>query len=302
MSYRPPLAGVLPVVQTPFHADETIDFATLESEIDWLFERGANGVVVAMVSEILRLSTVERQAMAEHVCHCARKRGPVVISVGAESSRVTVALARHAAQSGTDAVMAIPPIATAIGEAELHAYYQRIIDAVPIPVIVQDASGYVGRPMSIAAQAKLLEEFGPDRVYFKPEASPIGARLSQLRDATGGAARIFEGTGGIALADSYRRGIVGTMPGADLIDGIVALWKALVAGNQSRVDQLAFPIGALVALQSGLDGFLAIEKHLLVRQGVFANTIVRGPVGFHLDDETAHEAERLFDAITAVLR
>jgi len=55
---------------------------------------------------------------------------------------------------------------------------------------------------------------------------PIGPRLSQLLAATGGKARVFEGTGGIALIDSFQRGIVGTMPGADLIDGIVALWRA----------------------------------------------------------------------------
>ena len=49
--------GVLPVFQTPFHTDESIDFATLDREIDWLFENGANGIVMAMVSETLRLST-----------------------------------------------------------------------------------------------------------------------------------------------------------------------------------------------------------------------------------------------------
>ena len=31
-----PLAGVLPVFQTPYHDDESIDFETLRREIDWL--------------------------------------------------------------------------------------------------------------------------------------------------------------------------------------------------------------------------------------------------------------------------
>ena len=39
--------------------------------------------------------------------------------------------------------------------------------------------------------------------------------------------------------DSYRRGIVGTMPGAELIEAIVALWNALVAGDQRRIDRLS---------------------------------------------------------------
>ena len=104
---------------------------------------------------------------------------------------------------------------------------------------MQDASGYVGRPLAIATQARLLEEFGDDRVLFKPEAAPLGPNLTALRDATGGRARVFEGSGGVALVDSYRRGIVGTMPGAELIEAIVALWNALVAGDQRRVDRLS---------------------------------------------------------------
>jgi 4-hydroxy-tetrahydrodipicolinate synthase len=290
------LAGVLCVFQTPYHADESIDFETLAREIDWLFSRGVDGIVLAMVSEVLRLSTPEREALAEHACRAAGSKGAVVISVGAESSRVAVALARHAQQCGATAVMAVPPIAVALADEQLRDYYRRILKAVDIPVVVQDASGYVGRPMSIALLAALQDEFGP-QIYFKPEAVPIGPRLSELLAATGGKARVFEGTGGIALVDSFRRGIVGTMPGADLVDAIVALWRALMAGDEARAYRIWLPLAALVSLQHSLDAFLAIEKYLLVRQGVFANAIVRGPVGYVLDEATRREVDQLFDRL-----
>jgi 4-hydroxy-tetrahydrodipicolinate synthase len=292
-----PLAGVLPVFQTPFNDDETIDVDTLEREIQWLYDNGADGIVMAMVSEILRLSTDERRTLAELACCFGGERGAVIVSVGAESARLTEQFATHAEENGADAVMAIPPVSIAVLEPELMRYYQRIIRAIEIPVIVQDASGYVGRPMSIALQSKLLEEFGPERVLFKPEATPIGPRLSELRDATGGAARVFEGTGGLALVDSFRRGIVGTMPGADLIRAIVALWRALRNGDEHAVYQISTPLGALVAMQNSLDAFLAIEKYLLVKQGVFRNTHVRGPVGYAMDGETRAEVDRLFDLL-----
>ena len=56
------LHGVLPVFQTPYHDDESIDFETLEREIQWVYDRGADGIVMAMVSEVLRLSDVKRIA------------------------------------------------------------------------------------------------------------------------------------------------------------------------------------------------------------------------------------------------
>jgi dihydrodipicolinate synthase/N-acetylneuraminate lyase len=288
-----PLAGVVPVFQTPYHDDESIDFDTLAREIAWLFDCGADGISMAMVSEILRLSTEERRVLAEAACRSAHGRGFVVISVGAESGKLAGEFARHAEQCGAHALMAIPPVCTALDECELYRYFVRILQAVGLPLIVQDASGYVGRPMPPSLYSRLLNEFG-DRVYFKPEATPIGPRLSALREATGGKARVFEGTGGMALVDSYRRGIVGTIPGADLVRGIVALWQALVAGDDERAYRLSLPISALVSLQTSLDAFLAVEKYLLVKQGIFKSARVRGPVGFVLDEETQGEVDRLY--------
>ena len=294
------LKGVLPVFQTPFHNDESLDIETLERELSWLLDMGVAGVVMAMVSEVLRLSHVERKQLAEHVCGFVGDRCATVISVGAESTHTAVDLAIHAESIGAHAVMAIPPVATAPLKAELHSYYEQLLRAVAIPVIVQDASGYVGRPMSIELQAKLLDAWG-DRVQFKPEASPVGPRLSALRDATQGKARVFEGSGGMYLVDSYHRGVVGTMPGADLARANLALWNALEDGDRPRTDQISLPLIALVSLQTSLDAFLAIEKHLLVRQGIFSNTVIRGPVGFQLDDETRSEVDRLFDLLEAAL-
>ena len=290
----------MPVFQTPFLDDETIDYTTLEAEIEWLFDQGADGLVMAMVSEVLRLSSEEREQLAETACRLGGKRGPVIISVGAESGHTAVRYARHAESVGAAAVMAIPPVSVAVSEDELRRYYLRLVDAVTIPVIIQDASGYVGEPMSIQLQAGLFNTFRK-RIMFKPEAMPIGPRLSALREATGGQAPVFEGSGGIALVDSYRRGITGTMPGADLIDAIVALWQALESRNDERVYQLSLPISALIAIQTSLDAFLAVEKYLLLKRGIFKNTIVRSPVGYTLDEETRREIDRLFAQLMAAL-
>ena len=87
-----------------------------------------------------------------------------------------------------------------------------------------------------------------------------------------------------------------------MIGGIVALWNALVHGDETRAYQLSMTISSLIAMQNSLDAFLAVEKHLLVRQGIFRNTIVRGPVGYQLDAETRKEVDRLFDRLQALIQ
>jgi 4-hydroxy-tetrahydrodipicolinate synthase len=297
------LHSVLPVLQTPFTQEHRIDAVVLEREIDWAFATGANGVVVAMVSEILRLGDRGREELASLVCRAAAGRGISVISVGAENAAQAVNFAQHAESLGASAVMAIPPVAAPLGSAATLEYFANIANSVSIPLVVQDASSYVGAPIDLSVYVDLLDQFGAERIFFKPEASPLGPNLSRLRDATHGTARIFEGSGGINLVDCYRRGIAGTMPGTDLLDAIVALWNALEAGDEERIYQLSLPIGALVALQlqAGLVGFLAIEKYLLMKRGLFDNTIQLPPVSWELDPETRAEVDRLFARVQAAL-
>ena len=291
-----PLEGVLPVLHTPYQEDWTIDYDTLGEEVEFAFAQGANGIVFALASELLRLTEGERRQTAEFLVRAARGRGSVVISVGAESSFGAAQFARHAESVGATAVMATPPLCTRAGDMELEHYYQAILEATGLPLVVQDASSYVGSPLSIAFQAGLFARFG-ERVAFKPEAAPVGPVVSALNALSNGQVRIYEGSGGAMLAENYRRGIAGTMPGTDLLDAIVALWRALEAGDDKRIYALSPLIGAIQALGIGLDGYLVIEKYLLKRRGLFRNTLVRGPVAFRLDAEATAELERLYDLL-----
>jgi 4-hydroxy-tetrahydrodipicolinate synthase len=291
------LEGVLPIVHVPFDAADRIDEADLAREVDWIFATGAHGLGTGMVSEVLKLTTEERRQLAGLLVRHAAGRGPVFMSVGAESVTAARTHAVAAEAAGCDAVMAVPPLTTPLPAPALVDYFHGIATAVGVPLVVQDASAYVGQAIPLEVHVELLERHGPEKILFKPEASPLGPNLSRLRDATAGRARIFEGSGGILLVDSHRRGIAGTMPGVDLLDGVVALWRALASrAGDDAIYRLALPICGLVAIQmqAGLDGFLAIEKYLLVRRGLFRSDRRRGPCRWSLDDETAREVDRLF--------
>jgi 4-hydroxy-tetrahydrodipicolinate synthase len=296
------IAGVLPVAHTPFHDDDRIDWESLERQIEWAFASGADGYCTGMVSELLRLTYHERIELTKRLGELNQGRGVVVIGVGAESTKQAIEYARCAEEAACDAIMAIPPISTALPAQQTLSYFQDIADAVALPLIVQDASSYVGQEIPLSVNIALLDKYGPDKILFKPEASPIGPKLSQLRDATHGKAHIFEGSGGVCLVDSFRRGIVGTIPGMEFLPTVVALWKALQRGDEEAIYRLYLPLCALVALQlqAGLDGFLAVEKYVLQKQGLFATARRRKPLAWELDEETRQELERLLTQLDAV--
>jgi len=297
------IRGVLPVIHMPYNDDQSIDQATLERQVDYLFDTGAHGLCLALVSDLLRLTATERIGLPAKLVDYAKGRGPVTINVAAESTRQAQEYARAAQDGGAQALMAIPPLSRALSESELEGYFEALLDTVEIPLFIQDASSYVGQPMSIEFQASMFRRYG-ERVLFKPEATPLGPCISALHQQTGGKAAIFEGSGGLLLIDSYRRGITGTIPGVELLDALVALWNALEAGDEQRAYQIYFPVCALATLQiqGGLDGFIVVERYLMHKRGLFKNQVHRGPLSFALDPETAAEIDRVFDRLQLLLK
>ena len=299
-----PLHGVLAIAHTPFTESDDIDAPALKRSIDWAFGVGADGIGTGMVSETMKLTSDERVSLTQLLVESVAGRGPTFAAVGAESTKAAIGFSIVAERAGCDGVMAVPPLTSRLSEPQMVDHFRALADAIAIPVIVQDASGYVGQSIPISACVKLLDRYGPEKVLFKPEAAPNGPTLSALRDATGGRAKMFEGSGGVFLIDSYRRGIVGTMPGMDLLDGVVAIWKALQRGDEDAAYRVYFPVCAIVALQlqAGLDGFLAVEKYLKVKRGLFPSARRRKPYGWELDAETAAEVDRLYDHLQDALR
>ena len=180
------LAGVLPIAHTPFLDDQSIDEPSLARQIEWAYQQGADGCCTGMVSELLRLTPDERQRLTTLLAELNRGRGCFVASVGAESTRQAVQYCQQAVDAGADAVMAIPPLSTSLSDAQLTGYFAALATESGVPLIVQDASSYVGQPIPHTICLELLERFGAERILFKPEAAPLGPNLSALRDATDG--------------------------------------------------------------------------------------------------------------------
>ena len=295
------LGGVFNVISTPLLDDDRIDHATLAGEIDWLLKCGSNGLVLAMVSEVLRFSAHERREQWQSVLTCVAGRVPVVTSVGSESTAISTSLARAAEEDGASALMATPPSAFAATDEEILKYYVALIESVEIPVIIQDASNYLGKPLDIGMYVELLDTYGNTRVQFKPEAKPVVDRLKLLNEASGNRARVFEGQGGIDLLGTFPLGVVGSMPGAEVPWALLALWKALVAGDTKRAEEIHAPLAKLVSFQTTLDGYVAVEKYLLVKQGVFTSARQRGPVGFAIGDEVRNAIDQAYTELTEVI-
>ena len=103
------LTGIFPVVITPFHDNNTIDWDGYEALLEWYIAKGASGLfAVCQSSEMQYLSLEERRDLARFTVEKVAGRIPVVAS-GHVSSSVDnqTAELRAAADAGVDAVVLV---------------------------------------------------------------------------------------------------------------------------------------------------------------------------------------------------
>lgn len=292
------IEGVMPVILMPYTDAGAIDETDVASQVDHIYAAGCQGFVVGQVSEVMRLTAAERHRLAALCAELNAGRGTAVMSTGGESAEEAIDFSLRAQDAGVDALLVMHPSALPLDDDEMVAYFSAVIEAVHVPVIVHHAKSMARQPLSIAAQVRLFEAYGPERVLFKPEAAPTPPRVSELRDRTGGGARIFEGDGGMMLLDCHRRGLAGTIPATETAEIVAALWGLLEAGERELAAPIAHHLSYLMChMMNSIDCYCAIAKHLLRRRGIVRATHIRGPVRFRLDDETRLEVERTYDAL-----
>ncbi len=272
------LAGVFPIVPTPFAAGGAADEADLGRVVDWIVRMGADGLVFpGVASEFDKLSPEERVRLVEVVAKANAGRLPFIVGVSSPGAAQSVSLARQAKELGAAGVMAMNPGSLKDDPAAIEGYY-RDVAAVGVPVILQNAPAPIGSALSMAAVAKLVEAI-PGVDYVKEEAMPCGQRISELLALAPASLKgIFGGAGGRYITDELARGAVGTMPAAELTDQHALLWKAHLAGDRAEVRRLYNRMLPLLNFQAVFR--MAMTKEVLRRRGVIASTLVRatGPV------------------------
>src|SRR5689334_9429630 len=96
MAERAPLAGVVPIVPTPFTAGEDVDFEALAGLVEFAVSRDLPGVCLpAYASEYYKLSEAERRQAVATAVTTAAGRTRVVAQANHPSAKLAAELAKQ---------------------------------------------------------------------------------------------------------------------------------------------------------------------------------------------------------------
>jgi len=295
-----PIRGVVPILPTPFRADDEVDLDALAGLVEFAITAGASAVgTPAFGSEFYKLTDSERLRVLESVMTRANGRIPVVAQCNHHSPRHAARVARQAQEMGAAAVNVALPRQFPASSAQILNYARTVCDSVSVPVVVQD--WYPGgEPVGLAFAVELRRHCANFR-YLKREEPGIGPLIRAIQLELGGEVGVFLGWGGMHVPELQPAGACGVMPGLALADVLVRIWRL---GSDSQWSA-AYSLFARIApyLQFSLQTFEQFhhaEKLLLCARTILQSGAVR-PVTIELSPDARAYLDNLIHELLPTL-
>ena len=241
------LEGILPATVSPNKEDGSFDAATMRRVVRHQLDAGSDGVYVCGgTGEGLLMSREDRAQALETVLDEVNGAATVIAHIGAFQTGETVALARHASDTGADAIAALPPAYFYVPDDDgMVEYYRTIADASDVPLLIYNIPQRTHITMTESLFTRLLEI--PNVVGMKDSSGDIfslGNLVANTDDPV-----IFEGEDATvlwALMAGANGGIGSTynvMPHL-----YVNMWRAFQDGSTDAAVRTQLRINEIIAV------------------------------------------------------
>ena len=129
--------GVIPAVLSVFDKDENLDEQGTREFIRYLLSFDIGGLyLTGSTGETFLMNSEERMRQLEIVMEEVGDKVPVVVHVGAMSTRASIELAKHAEKMGAAGVSSVPPFYFKYNPDQIFNFYKDVAEATSLPMIV----------------------------------------------------------------------------------------------------------------------------------------------------------------------
>ena len=185
------LRGSIPPLVTPF-ANGEVDYGAYARLVEQQIADGSHGILVnGTTAEPSTLTTDERNRLVSLAVETAASRVPVVAATGSQSLAETLALTRHAAQAGADALLIVTPYYVRPPQRGLVEFYLEVAATNDLPWMVYHIPGRTAVSVTLET-LETLRARSPNFVGMKHAVNDLGF-ASECLQALGPDFKIFVG-------------------------------------------------------------------------------------------------------------
>jgi 4-hydroxy-tetrahydrodipicolinate synthase len=276
-----PIDGVYPIAPTPFMPDGAIDWTSLDRLMAHYVRIGSTGVtVLGIMGEAPKLEPEESLEVVKRTAKAMGKL-PVIVGVSAPGFAAMRRLARDSMDAGAAGVMIAPPAAMRTDD-QIVGYYAQAIEAIgpDIPFVIQDYPLLTQVQMTSSVIRRIVMAH-PSCVMLKAEDWPGLEKISTLRgfqkDGSLRELSIMVANGGLFLDFEMERGADGSNTGYAFPELLIAVVKAIKAGERDRAHDLFDAHLPLLRYEQQPGVGLAVRKYVMMRRGLLASDAQRKP-------------------------
>jgi 4-hydroxy-tetrahydrodipicolinate synthase len=271
-------AGIYPILYAYFDRAERIDEAAMATQVEACIRAGCHGIaLLGFVTEFNKLSAPEKQALTALVAAQVAGRVPLAVTLSENNVPAMAAQARAAKEAGAAWLIIQPPQVRGLSEAVLLQFMGRVMDATDLPCAIQIYPAAMDVVVSPSGLAVLTRNHGNFRL-LKGEGGPV--YLKRVIELTEGRLDVFDGRGGLEYPASFRAGAVGVIPAPDITDALVAVHRALAAGDAAAADRLhaeALPLIGFMMGPGTPEHFVTYGKRFFAARAGIADVHARAP-------------------------
>jgi len=283
------MKGVIPALLTPFDKDENLYEEGLRALIRRMLADGVHGLyITGSTGEGFLMDMEERKRAVEITVDEVAGKVPVMVHVGAISTKLSVDLTRHAYEAGADAISSVPPFYYRFGEAEIVEYYRALAEATPLPMIVYNIplAGLMGYD-TILKLAKIENVKG-----IKYTASSH-YEITKLKADLGEDFMIYSGSDEMAISGllAGADGLIGSTYNV-LSDTFLSLYDYYVKGDIMKANEVMKEAVEVILKMLSYGNLNALLKTLNRMRGVDAG-YARSPFRNFTEEEEVKIAKEL---------
>lgn len=208
--------GVFPALTTPFTANDELDLAMFEKNLQAQVSAGVRGVIIGgSLGEASTLTTVEKETLVKFALEAAGTKIPVVLNVAESSTADALQQVKLARQWNAHGLMLLPPMRYKSDDRETVEYFKTIANSTDLPIMIYN------NPVDykIEVTPDMFEEMAScENITAVKESTRDVSNVTRMRNRFGDRYQILCGVDTIAMeelllgADGWVAGLVNAFP------------------------------------------------------------------------------------------
>lgn len=295
------LKGAFPVLATPMHEDEVVNYEGLKTNIEYFINQGAAGIAVnGSTGEFVSLTKEEKFKIAELAVEQVNGRIPLILGTAAETTKDAIMYTKQAEEAGADAALLINSYYAHPKDEEIYEHFKTVAESVSFPVMIYNNPFTSG--VDIGTETILNVARDVENITHIKESSGDICKLRDIARQGKGFIEPFCGSDDVAL-ESLLVGATGWISVAgNIVPQLVTdLFNAVQENNMEQAWELYDTILPLCNFIEGNGKYVQIVKRAMDLQGLAGGPSRKPRLGLTADeDKTLQQLLKQFDNYPAV--